>query len=378
MNRSNSDEVKKMKSNLDRRRRQMKQKFEKEQARQNQAFKHPEMARDDELEQTFEAWQAEAQARLEEGFASVQEEVSTLERPGGAPPAQLAKRRLKALSPIERRRLGQLDSDIRHSVVEACFYNLKLLAQMLPEKHAQPGFAERFLSLTKEMPSVEKRLVEYLGTEVADTTIGALFPEVRTKVLDLVNAIAAHIPAPEDLKQAEKAKEVGEKLPNLIDQLMSELLKIKLALEEIKVAPWNILEQALAIQEQALKDARVELRLSSSPEAKSLRLHADSQGLQDVFVEFLRNCVDHAFPEGLSEPRILEIKASGSKQSGQSWEVELTDNGCGALSDKDEKPGHGGRGLTMVREIIEKQHGGTFVGNFNIEGTSVKIGLPMQ
>ena len=271
-----SGRMKKWKNNLETLHKGMSEKLDAEKKLQKNRYAHPDIERESEQRETFDTWQRDAEEKLDDKTTTSQN-------------------KLNSLSPQERYHLSRLDSHIRHSVVEACFYNLKLLSQLLPEKHTQPGFVDRITSLINEIPNVEKRLLEYFAEKVGRNIIGDLFPEIFLEVTALMGLIKTCLPHPDKLHKKEHAEKVAEELPDLIDKIMSELLKIKTDLEETRIVPWEILTQALTIQNEALSAASVKVDISAQPEIKSLSIHGDKEKLLDVFIEIIRNTVDHAF-----------------------------------------------------------------------------------
>jgi two-component sensor histidine kinase len=300
-------------------------------------------------------------------------EVQPEEKEEQAPQAALA-----SLSPAQRRKLSEMDSEIRHSVVEACFYNLKLLVQLLPEKHHQPGFIERLEPLLDEIPRVSERLEKYFSSEAGRWMIASLFPGNSRQVKFLVGAILAALPEDlEHLQAEEQAKKVAREVPEKIDAVMAELGAIKQELDQQKIAPAEVLQQALAIQEAALQEAGVKMQKSQDAKAASVRLHADQRQLLDVFVELLRNCVEHAFPEDFEGEKVLEIDLKMKSNGGSVWEVQFKDNGCGSHSSEHKKDSsHSGKGLETARQIIQDLHGGRFKTEAANGGFKAMIELP--
>ncbi len=349
-------------------RQRMQDRLAQERTRQSEAYAHPELARDNQLAETFESWREEAEAKIGGSAVADAKEGPLVD---GAPD-------LKSLAPVDLANLARMDSDIRHSVVEACFYNLKLLVQLLPDKFAAPGFLDRLEPILSQIPSVRSRLEDYFNAPMGESTVGAIFPKVREAIGLSLDALQKDLSFLErDSIARESAEALAERMPREIDRVMNELARIKQALEACKASAWEVLEQALSIQDRALEEARVEVSLVVEPDARSARLFLDREALLDAFIELIRNALDHGFAGAPEEGRQLKISLGILRDSHKRLAIQFEDNGVGKRASEVPKPGHSGKGMEMVKSVIEKIHGGEFVFSAGQQGALVQVILNM-
>lgn len=293
-------------------------------------------------------------------------------------PAESSGSALSSLAPVDLANLARMDSDIRHSVVEACFYNLKLLVQLLPDKFAAPGFLDRLEPILSQIPSVRSRLEDYFDASAGKATVGAHFPKVREAIGLSLDALQKDLSFLEkDSIAQESAKALAERMPREIDRVMNELARIKQALEACKASAWEVLEQALRIQDRALEEACVEVSLVVEPDARSARLFLDREALLDAFIELIRNALDHGFACAPEEGRQLKISLGILRDSQKRLAIQFEDNGVGERASEVPKPGHSGKGMEMVKSVIEKIHGGEFAFSAGQQGARVQMILNM-
>jgi hypothetical protein len=161
-------------------------------------------------------------------------------------------------------RLEQADSRVRHSIVQACFYNLRLYSALLPDRREKPGFREKLLGNLAHLPGIEADLERYFAVPVGGLPAGAYFPQHRAEVLGDLSALGrltAALQARYDDPTA--ARRFAEEAPGHIDRIMTALGEITARLREIKTDLVALLEEQMALHGDRLAAAGISLRFTN-------------------------------------------------------------------------------------------------------------------
>ncbi|MCM8812735.1 MAG: SUMF1/EgtB/PvdO family nonheme iron enzyme [Candidatus Omnitrophica bacterium] len=269
----------------------------------------------------------------------------------------------KALAKLSRHSvflLEQSNSEIRHSVVEACFYNLKLLCQVFPERFRQARYQEKFQQHIEELREADRRLNMYFRFRVPEGYAAAdLFPEAANNIRLNIRRLQ-HLLVQWPARQNNEAyrRQVSQAAAERIDSIMQALLDIDRALKNQKIDIAALIRKAIALQDEHLQRKGITVTLRG----QSLPVFCDRGRLQDVFSELIRNAIKHAFsanirPSDGRQPGIIFALSCGQSQAGYIT-ITYADNGPGttAFSAQTAPESHG---VGLVRRIVEQEHGGT-------------------
>ena len=270
-----------------------------------------------------------------------------------SPPSILTRLDRGSLSRLER-----ANSEIRHSVVEACFYNLKLLCQIFPERFRQARFQDKFRQNVAELGEITQRLEAYARQPVpGGKTVADLFP-------DQVQAITEGLDRLDSLVHSwqERAGDplyrdsVAAQGPQVIDVIVRALEDIDTLIKQQKCDILRLIAKAVSLQDENLQRKGISVDI----QGPAIQLFCDSRRMQDVFSELIRNAIKHAFT---TDAPAAGRKIIFSVQRDPSQEKNITiiywDNGKG-FSGQHEPKRSGYHGLSLIRSVVEQEHGGTF------------------
>lgn len=279
--------------------------------------------------------------------------------------------------------LEKLDSQIRHSVVEVCFYNLKLLCQVFNSKYSQPRFREKFKENVKELSSAKSRLEDYFQHKLEEgVTVGSLFEEEEDKIDEEIEYITELLTGWESKREdASYREEISKSVPEKIDLIMLSLGKVKSTLEEEKVDVSKLINKAIDLHSERLKKNKIDVALDVA--ATVAKIFARNEGLLDIFCELIRNAIKHGFEDFRGEDKkIIDIKLSSSNETEKNIVISFSDNGIGIDRNKINsiRDLHlGNSGLSVVKRVVEDENFGKIkIDNGAEEGTVITIILPAE
>jgi signal transduction histidine kinase len=175
---------------------------------------------------------------------------------------------------------------------------------------------------------------------------------------------------------ARRALASGERMRDLIE----ELLTFARVGGSLRLAPVDLAAVAAdAVQdlEAVLRDAGATVRLEPLPVVLG-----DAVQLRALLQNLIANAATYARP---GVPPQIELR---SRRVGDTWRVEVCDNGLGVAPDQRERifellargdvPAQGsGIGLATCRRIVEAHGGSVGVGESPAGGTCVRVDLPV-
>jgi len=281
--------------------------------------------------------------------------------------------------------LEQLDSYVRHSVVEVCFYNLKIFAQCLSEKHDRPAFVSKLRKNFAQLPLVQAELEQYFEQPLAnDTKVADMFVGLSDSVLREFEGLKTVVgECGDDLGSVECRELFEAEVPKHIDAIMDALGNVRKALEARKVDVTEVVRAAVELQRDRLSKADIEVRVNTKKVPKIFAVYKD---LSNVFTELIRNGLKHAFPGGNQGKKQVAFSVAPSNGKGPGVLVVYRDTGQGMSPDdlaKCKIRGYSesgtGEGLPMIARIIEEEHLGELeLASEPGKGLAVNMRLPTK
>jgi len=304
---------------------------------------------------------------------------------GGLPASATSRPALHEVPVADLHRLEQADSRVRHSIVQACFYNLRLYSGLLLDRRDRPAFREKLLANLAHLPTIHEELSRYFAAPAGGSTAGVFFPQQQAVVLDELGRLSA---LADDLMRRYDdegcARQFAERAPGHIDRIMAALGRITARLREIKVDLVGLLEEVVALHGDRLAAAGISLRFTNK-NGEAAPIFGRHHDLISAFGELITNAAKHGLrdlPPG--KPRVIGIVLRLVTLGQQTYQIDVADSGRGIppavrphLGITGVSSGGTGFGLAMVRRTIETDHLGTMaVLSREGTGTLVRIHLP--
>jgi len=294
---------------------------------------------------------------------------------------------LNDLSVRALHRLDAANSRLRHSVVEACFYNLRMLAQELPGRRAgNGGFMKNLADALAKVADARRLTEEYFACDVApNVRVRNLFTSeghaVSQSFADIEGCRQEGIPSRDD---APACQRFAERVVGDVDDILSAVDRIREATRGRRIPVREALEELVAIHRGACEAEGVSLELTAAPE-DDLQVFADRPALLDALSELIRNALKYAFPACLNGEKRIALRLEVDEESRDAV-IAVADTGCGMTAERLERVGAagastsgGGDGVAMVRRIIEGEHLGLVTYQSELEkGTTVRVRLPRR
>jgi len=282
-------------------------------------------------------------------------------------------------------RLDAAASRLRHSVVEACFYNLRILAQELPGRRGNGDFADRLAKALARLGEARARIDAHFDYEIAaDLTIGDVFPDQKQNVAAALEKIeslaAAGAPSRED---GPACREFSEEVVANVDALMDAIGVMEVEVAALRTPARPLLEELAELHRAACEQAGIEVSVENHADSQ-VRLLCDRPALFNALDELVRNALRHAFGDSVEGGRVT--LGIGCDADTRDPVITVTDNGAGMGADRlallgaaGASTSGGGDGVALVRRVVERQHGGlvTFRSALG-EGTRVEVRLPRR
>lgn len=282
-------------------------------------------------------------------------------------------------------RLDAAASRLRHSVVEACFYNLRILAQELPGRRGNGDFADRLAEALARVKDARALIDAHFDYKVsADLTIGDAFPDQKQNVaaaLEKIESLAA-AGAPSRADGPACREFSGEVVAN-VDALMDAIGLMEAEVAALRTPARPLLDEIKELHRAACQGAGVEISVENHAESE-VRLLCDRPALLNALDELVRNALRHAFDGAVEGGRVtLRI---GRDADTRDPVITVTDNGAGMGADRlgllgaaGASTSGGGDGVALVRRVVEAQHGGLVAfRSAPAEGTRVEVRLPRR
>ncbi len=291
---------------------------------------------------------------------------------------------LESLAPIVLARLDRLCSDIRHSIVEACFYNLKLQAQLLPKKIGSADFMQELKRNLEQLPVVAKRLREFFGEEIKDkVSISSLFKDEYGDVMEGLQHLRGSSPA--NGEPHEQIAESSSGLSKSIDAIISALRSIDDRIRKNRIDLNELLHDVAAASRERCEEAGVTLNIQL-PEEPLPKIYSTGSVLSDTVLELIRNAIKHAFPMASLAEKCIDVVAHLGDEPHRPIVIRIEDNGKGLPAEVFESaragahpPDEGGFGLPMIIHNIENLHGGQVSCRSAAgEGTRFTLSIPSR
>ena len=282
----------------------------------------------------------------------------------------------KSLSGAEPEKLKYHEREssiLRHSVVERCFYNLKLMSQLLPEKSEDEAFLQEFKNGFTTVGDVEKKIEDYFNWDLGDgLTLRKLFSHEYWAVKRAVSSIKTASMQIDILSQSKSLKEFSKKIPAAVDSVMESLKAVDIALREFKIDVGHLVAEVLGLHKHALAKDGIEIKPpASSSDVPSF--YGDRTRLRDAISEVLRNAHKHAFPQDHKGQKQISVSIS---RKGNGVVVTIEDNGVGIDLARLEKMNKN-RGSQIIRTTIENHNGTINWEPTSGGGTIVTIEIPV-
>ena len=314
------------------------------------------------------------------------------ERLGGDPSAAPDGDRqqgLQGLSIPALHKLEQVNAELRHSLVEDSLYNLRVLAQTLPEKHTAADYRGKLGRSLSTLDLVFEHLESYFAFELAPgVTVRSILPEASSDAeraaADLKLLAATD---PEDVSDADQARRFTEKALAGIDLLLRAVDLAGRSVGEVMHSPIELLERIVETHQGAARGNGVEVVVVNETGNRP-RIIGREARLANAYSEVIRNALAHGFPDGneTSAARQLKVVASWSDRKRQFLVLSFEDSGGGfagevaeSLGERGVTTGGSGEGLAMVRRIVEGEHlGRVEFGRSSLGGAAVRLMLPYK
>jgi signal transduction histidine kinase len=293
---------------------------------------------------------------------------------------------LNDLSVRALHRLDATNSRLRHGVVEACFYNLRMLAQELPGRRAGNGGFMESLAEALDKVSDARQLVEaYFDYEAAPgVRIRGLFASeshaVAQSLADVESCREQGIPPRDD---ADACGRFAERVVGDVDDILTAVDRIRKVVRDRRIPVAELLAETASIHRSACEAEGVDLTVETGEDEPLV--FADRSAMLSALSELIRNALKYAFPKCHHGERRIALRC-GVEEETRDAVISVADTGCGMTTDRLQRVGAagastsgGGDGVATVRRIIECEHFGLVAYRSEQEqGTTVQVRLPRR
>lgn len=294
------------------------------------------------------------QGRLEGALQKYRSRIDSLKRSlaTGVPPSRVQD---EPSSPRDRIYLERGLSALKHGIVEACFYNLRALAQKIVSDGPSEEAWRRLRRASRVLPAVQHEVDGFLADQTPDgRRVGGLIPEMERAFQQLLGQLQ---------EVCEDAGWEGlDQVPVLIDEALESLRQAAERIRRQRLSVRVLVQQALELERSRLETAGLDVTLRC--EVVDGTVHATEGELLASLVELLRNATLHRRDAVGGYLRIYLHEDS------QTVNVELR-NGPAAFPPAPQghlaRPGvsrrrGGGDGLARVQELVRRLGGSMVVG----------------
>jgi signal transduction histidine kinase len=282
-------------------------------------------------------------------------------------------------------RLDQADSRVRHSVVEACFYNLRLYSDLLLDRRQKPTFREKLEANLAHLPTIQEELTRHFAAPVGEHTLAALFPRQEAAVsgeLALLARCAADLLAHYDDRAV--GRRFAASVPRSIDRIMAALGEVTAHLRAAKADLVGLLRQVVGLHQERLAAQGIALRFTNQ-DGETAPCFARPRDLLTAFGELVNNAARHGLADlPPDREKVISLVLRLVTVGQPTYQVDVADNGRGVpaavqehLGTRGVTTGGTGEGLALVRQIIERDHlGAVAVLSRPGAGTLIRLHLP--
>jgi len=283
-------------------------------------------------------------------------------------------------------RLDAANARLRHSVVEACFYNLRMLAQELPGRRGDREFARHLAEALQNVAAARKLIEEHFAYEVVrGVTIADLFSDQSEKIERSLREIEAWAARGAPSRQNRPAcRDFADCVVRNVDELLAAIDEVKREIGRLRIPAAELLQALASIHRPVCEAQGVALSVEDGSDAK-LEVFADRESLLSALGELIRNALRHGFEGASGRDHRITLRLCADPDTRDTI-ISVSDNGRGMTPERLEMVGAagastsgGGDGVATVRRIVEGEHLGlvTFESRPG-EGTSVHVRLPRR
>ncbi len=246
-------------------------------------------------------------------------------------------------------------SVLKHDVVEACFFALRLMAQKaLREASPRPEVLAEVRTAGARLEELLPRVTSFFEAPTPDgRRTGDLVPGLEGAMAGAVVGIR------------EALGRLPAGLESLVEEVDAALEAVRQEAERLREARISLMEvvaEALACQQAALREAGMESTVESR--SRGDRVHADREALLSLLVELFRNAILHR--EGGAGGRLCILL----REEADSLRLDVTSRPARRPQAPLERlldPGvsrrdGGGEGLALARERMARQGGSIELG----------------
>ena len=285
-----------------------------------------------------------------------------------------------------------LNSHVRHSIVEGCFSGLESFSLMLRENYRDQDIIKGINSSIKQLPMVRKTLTDYFDGYIdGDVRLKDVFffqYKMVFKELDEIEQLSTHFK--DNFNDTSFRNHFAQIIPEKTRNIQRDNLdRIDHAVKRLKTDVCailgNLFQDNLIIQSLHKASITVYLNLASL-DSSHCRILAREHELFNAFFELTNNVIKHAF-HGIHDKRDRTITVSTECYSKENLylKIDFTDNGIGMsahdfarMRDISFTKGGTGEGMERVFQLIEHNRGKVSYHSKKGSGTTVSISLPLK
>ena len=282
------------------------------------------------------------------------------------------------LSLADLHALERLCSYVRHSIVRACFYNLKLFCPSLVDEYDPEVKAQVLLNID-QLPLAREEIEQFYAQVLSGgKPIGELFPEARAATFESFDELAQLAAATHDVLDDEPRRTgFATRAPALIDAVMESLQSIQSDLDRRRISIADTVDLAVNITRAMAEQAGLTVHLCVQP---TPGIFGDRRRLANAFAELVANAAKY------SQGSRLDVSVDIAGAGKQDVRVCMADDGRGMTEtdlatclERGVSSQGTGEGLPMVVQVVEEEH----LGRFEIEsapgqGCRALVSLPVK
>ena len=206
-------------------------------------------------------------------------------------------------------RLDAASSRLRHSIVEACFYNLRVLAQELPGRRGNGDFAKNLAEALANVSDARRLIDAHFAYPVTqDLTIARIFPRERDTVCSALGRIETLAEAGAPSRDDRPAcQDFADRMVDSVDELMASIAKVESTVSRLRMSARALLDELLTLQRPTCEAAGVGLELRDESDA-DLRVLVEREAALSALGELVQNAVRHAFADRAPADRRITIR----------------------------------------------------------------------
>jgi len=289
-------------------------------------------------------------------------------------------------------RVENLNSHVRHSIVEGCFSGLESFSLMLKERYNDSDMVATIDNCIKQLPIVRKTLSDYFECSISDEVRlkDIFFVEYKTifKDLDDIERVSSNFRG--KLNTTSYRNTFSEIIPQKTRSIQRKnLAAIDVAVKSLKKDVRTIVENLLtnSFIKHALYHASISVKVNFSElESTQFRVLVREHELYNALYELVHNVIKHAYKD-LPTRRAKNITFAAEWYTDENLYLRITisDNGMGMSSTELSrmrdisitKEGTG-EGIARVFQLIERNCGRVAYTSEKGKGTTVSLSLPLK